>query len=155
MLRVVTASPALTKSVDRAVVTPGVPAAYTLDYSANGAGAIPETVDGFKIVDTLPAGMTYVPGSSAPAPAVTTNGSGQQVLTWTLDGVATNASHALTHQAAATSAVRAGQVLTNSATASFGGITNGPATAQVTVSTSGYTTIAKTGGRGVHPERQG
>jgi uncharacterized repeat protein (TIGR01451 family)/fimbrial isopeptide formation D2 family protein len=143
LVRVVTAMPAIGKSVDRAVVTPGVPATYTLSYSANGAGAIPATVDGFQIVDTLPSGVTYVLGSAAPEPTVTTNGSGQQVLTWILNGVATNADHPLTYQAVTDSSVTPGKALTNSATASFGGVTTEPATAQVTVATSGYTTIAK------------
>jgi uncharacterized repeat protein (TIGR01451 family) len=143
VLRVVTATPAIAKSVDRAVVSPGVPATYTLTYSANGAGAIPATVDGYQLVDTLPAGVTYVAGSATPAPVVTTNGSGLQVLTWTLDGVGTNADHALTYQAVADSSVTPGQALTNSVTASYGGISKS-ASAQVTVSTNGYTTIAKT-----------
>ncbi|MDQ4055084.1 MAG: hypothetical protein M3237_20640, partial [Actinomycetota bacterium] len=144
VLHVVTATPAISKSVDRSVVKPGVPATYTLTYSANGAGAIPPSVDGFEIVDTLPADMTFVPGSATPAPTVTTNGSGQQVLTWTLDGVTTNVDHALTYQAVADSSATPGQTLTNSSVASFGGVTTQPATAQVTVSTSGYTTISKT-----------
>lgn len=143
VLHVVTATPAIRKSVDRSVVEPGVPATYTLTYSANGAGAIPDTVDDYTIVDTLPAGMTYVPGSATPEPALSMNG-GQQVLTWTLDGVTTNVDHALTYQAVADSSVSPGQTLTNSAVASVGGETSQPARAQVTVSTDGYTTIAKT-----------
>ncbi|MFI2613077.1 hypothetical protein, partial [Kitasatospora sp. NPDC018619] len=143
LVRITSASPAIEKSVDRAVVTPGAPATYTLTYSANGSGAIPATVDGFRIVDTLPAGVTYVPGSASPEPAVTTDGSGRQVLTWTLDKVATNADHALTYQAVPSGSVTAGQALTNEATASYGGITTIPAKAQVTVATNGYTTIGK------------
>jgi uncharacterized repeat protein (TIGR01451 family) len=144
VLHVVTASPSIQKSVDRTVVTPGVPATFTLTYAANGAGSIPPSVDGFQIVDTLPAHMSYVPGSATPAPTVTTNGSGQQVLTWTIDGVTTNVDHPLTYQAVADSSATPGETLVNSTTASFGGVTTAPATAQVTVSTSGYTTIAKT-----------
>ncbi|MBO1418050.1 DUF11 domain-containing protein [Streptomyces sp. FH025] len=155
VVRVTTASPAIGKSVDRAVVTPGVPATYTLNYSANGAGAIPATVDGFKIVDTLPAGVTYVPGSASPEPAVTTDGPGRQVLTWTLDGVTTNVDHALTYQAVADTSATPGQALTNSATASYGGITTAPATAQVTVATNGYTTIAKTADASYIPNVKG
>lgn len=144
VLHVVSAAPDISKSVDRSVVKPGEPATYTLSYSANGAGAIPPSVDGFQIVDTLPANMTYVPGSATPAPTVTTNGEGRQVLTWTLDDVTTNATHALTYQSVANGSATPGQTLTNSAVASFGDLTTEPATAQVTVSTSGYTTISKT-----------
>jgi uncharacterized repeat protein (TIGR01451 family) len=143
VVRIVTATPAIAKSVDRAVVSPGQPAVYTLTYSANGAGAIPATVDGYQLVDTLPSGVTYVPGSAAPEPAVSTNGSGRQVLTWTLNGVTTNADHALTYQAVANNTVAPGSALTNSVTATYGGLSKS-ATAQVTVATDGYTTTVKT-----------
>lgn len=155
VLRVVTAAPAIAKSVDRSVVSPGAPASYTLTYSANGTGAIPATVDGYQIVDTLPSGVTYVAGSATPEPAVTINGSGQQVLTWTLNGVGTNADHALTYQAVADSTVTPGQTLTNSATAALGGITTGPATAQVTVATNGFTSIGKTADEAFIPNLTG
>lgn len=155
VLRIVTAMPAITKSADRSVVSPGAPASYTLTYSANGAGAIPATVDGYQIVDTLPSGVTYVPGSATPEPSVTINGSGQQVLTWTLNAVGTNADHALTYQAVADSTVAPGQTLTNSATASVSGITTQPATAQVTVATNGYTSIGKTADEAFIPNVNG
>ncbi|WP_314147275.1 hypothetical protein [uncultured Leifsonia sp.] len=142
VLRIVTAEPSIVKSVDRSVVSPGQPATYTLTYSANGAGAIPATVDGFQLVDTLPAGTSYVAGSASPQPAVSTNGSGQQVLTWMLNGVGTNADHALTYQAVADSSVTPGAALTNAVTATYAGISKS-ASAQVTVATDGYTTIGK------------
>ena len=142
LVRVITATPAVFKSADRSVVTPGQPATYTLTYSANGAGSIPETVDGYQLVDTLPLGVTYVAGSATPEPVLTTNGSGQQVLTWTLDGVPTNTNVALTYQAVADESVEPGATLTNTADATFGGQTK-TATAHVTVSTNGYTTIGK------------
>ncbi|RLV57182.1 hypothetical protein D9V41_00545 [Aeromicrobium phragmitis] len=143
IVRIIVAEPRVEKSADRGVVRPGVSATYTLNYSANGAGQIPESVDDFRIVDTLPVGMNYVAGSADPEPVVSTNGSGQQVLTWELDGVTTNAQHALTYQAVADDRVQAGEILTNTATASLGNATSQPATAQVTVSTSGTTEIGK------------
>lgn len=143
VLRVAAASPAITKSADRTVVTPGVPATFTLTYAATGAGQVPPTVNGFQIADTLPAGVTYVPGTASPEPQVSTNGSGQQVLSWTLDAVATNAWHPLSYQAVADDSVTAGSVLTNTAVASFGGQAR-TAAAQVTVTTNGYTEIGKT-----------
>ena len=142
VLHIVDALPAVAKSVDRTVVTPGEPATYTLTYSANGAGSVPAAVDGYQLVDTLPAGMTYVAGSATPEPAVTTSG-GQQVLTWTLNGVSTNVDHALTYQAVVDSSVTPGQVETNTVAASYGGVTSSAA-AQVTVSTDGWTQISKT-----------
>jgi uncharacterized repeat protein (TIGR01451 family) len=144
ILRIVQATPAIEKSSDRSVVKPGDPATFTLTYSANGAGAIPPTVDNYQIVDTLPLGMTYVAGSASPAPTVTADAQGRQVLTWNLDGVPTNVENALTYQAVAGASVTPGQTLTNTATSSLGGQTTAPAEAQVTVSSSGYTQVSKT-----------
>lgn len=144
ILRIIYATPAIRKSADRAVVRPGEPATFTLTYSANGSGALPDTVDDYEITDTLPVGMTYVGGSADPEPTVTTNGEGQQVLTWSLDGVPTNEPQELTYQAVAGNSVEAGQVLTNTVTSSLAGETSREATAQVTVSSSGNTLIAKT-----------
>ncbi|MGK3951766.1 hypothetical protein ACLKM7_05495 [Microbacterium sp. I2] len=143
VLRIVDAAPAIAKSVDRSAVTPGVPATFTLTYAANGAGQVPPTVDGYQIADTLPVGMTYVPGSASPAPTVTTDLQGRQVLSWTLNGVATNTQNALTYQAIADASVTPGQALVNTATAAYGGVVTAPVAAQVTVSTDGYTSIAK------------
>ncbi|WP_307815982.1 DUF7507 domain-containing protein [Myceligenerans indicum] len=142
VLRTIDAAPAIVKSADRSAVTPGVPATFTLTYAANGAGQVPPTVDNYELVDTLPLGLTYVPGSSSPEPAATTDGEGRQVLSWSLDGVATNTQHVQTYQAVADPSVTPGAVLTNTASASYGGQTRS-ATAQVTVSSSGYTTIGK------------
>jgi fimbrial isopeptide formation D2 family protein/uncharacterized repeat protein (TIGR01451 family) len=144
ILRIIYATPAIQKSTDRSTVRPGEPATFTLTYSANGSGALPDTVDDYSIVDTLPVGMSYVGGSADPEPTVTTNGEGQQVLTWSIDGVPTNEEQELTYQAVAGNSVEPGQVLTNTATSSLAGETSRPATAQVTISTSGNTLIAKT-----------
>ncbi|MFE6867956.1 hypothetical protein ACFVFS_15495 [Kitasatospora sp. NPDC057692] len=142
ILRIVAATPSISKSSDRAVVKPGEPATFTLTYSANGGSGVPPTVDGYEIVDTLPVGMTYVAGSAAPEPAVTTSG-GQQVLTWTLNGVTTNTEHALTYQAVVTAGATPGQSLKNTAVASYGGQDSAVATASVTLSATGLTTIGK------------
>ncbi|MFW6774460.1 DUF7507 domain-containing protein [Nocardioides sp. CPCC 205120] len=144
ILRVIYAVPAIAKRADRAIVRPGVPATYTLTYSANGPGSMPPTVDDYTIVDTLPAGMTYVAGSATPAPVVTTNAQGRQVLTWTLDGVPTNVANTLTYQSVAGDSVTPGQTLTNTVTSSLRGETSRPASAQVTTSSSGSTEISKT-----------
>lgn len=142
VLRTTDASPAVTKSVDRSVLSPGVPANYTLTYAANGAGQIPPTVDGFQMTDTLPLGLTYVPGSASPAPSVSTDGQGRQVLSWTLNGVATNTQNTLTYQAVADESVTPGATLTNTVAVAYAGQTRS-AIAQATVASSGYTSIAK------------
>lgn len=143
VLRIVTVKPAIEKSVEQATIVPGVPVGYTLTYSANGAGNVPPTVDDYQIVDTLPVSMTYVPGSADPEPVVTMSG-GQQVLTWTLDGVTTNEPHELTYQSVADSSVEPGTGLRNTAAASYGGQESREVNATVTTTTNGHTTILKT-----------
>jgi uncharacterized repeat protein (TIGR01451 family) len=143
VMRVVSVAPYVEKSVDRASVKPGEPAVYTIGYAANGGASAPATVDNFVLTDTLPVGMTYVAGSASLAPLVTTNGSGQQVLTWAINGVTTNVLHPLTYQAVAGSNATPGQTLTNGVTGSVSGQTTLAATADVTVSTNGSTTIGK------------
>ncbi|WP_408898034.1 hypothetical protein ACJ5H2_02755 [Nocardioides sp. R1-1] len=142
ILHVIFAVPNIRKLADRQVVRPGEPVTFTLRYSANGSGELPPTVDDYRIVDTLPPGMTYVAGSATPEPAVATSG-GRQVLTWDLDDVPTNALQNLTYQAVADDSVTPGQTLTNTVTSTLRGETSRPATAQVTVSASGYTEISK------------
>ncbi|TDD72737.1 DUF11 domain-containing protein [Jiangella aurantiaca] len=143
ILRIVTATPFIEKAAAESVVTPGVPADFTLTYSANGSGIIPETVDGYEIVDTLPVGMTYEPGSADPEPVVTVDGQGRQVLTWTLDGVATNTEHTLTYQAVADAGVEPGTTLTNTAVSSFEGENSPQVSETVTTATNGSTFILK------------
>ncbi len=143
ILRIIYATPTISKVSDRQIVRPGEPATFTLTYSANGTGTLPDAVDDYEIVDTLPVGMTYVAGSATPEPAVTTDGEGRQVLTWALDGVPTNQPNALTYQAVAGGSVSPGQTLTNTATSSLAGQTSRPASAQVTTSSSGYTQLGK------------
>ncbi|NED98535.1 DUF11 domain-containing protein, partial [Phytoactinopolyspora alkaliphila] len=155
ILRIVTAVPAIQKLAERATVTPGVPANFTLRYSANGSGIIPETVDGYEIVDTLPLGMTYEPGSADPEPVVTTDPQGRQVLTWTLDGVATNVWHELPYQAVADSSIEPGTQLTNTAYSSYGGENSREVSRTVTTSSNGYTIILKTADVAYIPNREG
>ncbi|WP_217496212.1 DUF11 domain-containing protein [Arthrobacter sp. 24S4-2] len=154
ILRTVGLTPSVTKSVDRTTVRPGVPAVYTLDYQATGKTAT-NTTDGFTLVDTLPAGMTYVPGSASPEPVITTGASGNQVLTWTLNGVPVNAPQTLTYQAVPDASVTPGSTLENSVVSSVGGRSSAPSTAQVTVSTNGYTTIGKTADEAFIPNVNG
>ncbi|WP_163543239.1 DUF11 domain-containing protein [Occultella kanbiaonis] len=143
ILRIATVFPAVEKEVERATVVAGVPVGYTLAYSANGTGQVPETVDGYVIEDTLPPGMHYEPGSASPEPVVTPSPMGD-VLTWTLDGVATNVRHTLAYQAVADSSMDPGELLTNTVVSRYGPSESLPAEATVTTSSNGYTTILKT-----------
>lgn len=155
ILRIIGVSPALEKSVDRSLLQPGEPATYTLTYSANGTGNVPTSVDDFRVTDTLPVGLSYVPGSAAPEPGISTSATGEQVLTWELDGVTTNVQHALTYQAIADPSVEPGQVLRNSANASYGGATSSRSSADVTLATNGHTTIGKSADTPVIPNVAG
>ncbi len=144
VLYVIGATPAIEKSADRPTVRPGEPATFTLTYSANGAGAIPPTVDGFEIVDTLPVGMEYVDGSATPPPStVEIDVDGRYVLRWVLDDVPTNTLQTVTYQAEPIPGIAGGTQLTNSAVASYDDRSTTPATATVTTTTNGYTTILK------------
>ncbi len=164
ILRVVSAIPDIRKEAASATVTPGVPADFTLTYSATGSALIPPTMDGYEIVDTLPAGMTYVAGSADPEPEVSTDPGGHQVLTWQFDGVETNTEHELTYQAVADATVAPGTALTNVAVSRVGDGTPGsgptgdysdPARATVTSTTNGYTTILKTSDVAYIPNDEG
>ncbi|MGY1550596.1 DUF7507 domain-containing protein [Microbacterium sp. A588] len=154
LVRITVTRPIVDKSVDRAVLAVGDEATYTLEYAAVGEGDVPATVDGFQLIDTLPAGLTYVPGSASPEPVVTGDASAQ-TLTWTLDGVTTNAKHALTYRAALAPSAQPGQALVNSVYALSSGITTEPEEAQVTTSTDGRTTIGKSADMAFIPNLNG
>ncbi|GAA5108513.1 hypothetical protein GCM10023339_07640 [Alloalcanivorax gelatiniphagus] len=143
VLWVVLANPAIRKSSAQNTVTPGVPAEFTLTYSANGTGTVPATVDDYVIRDTLPVGMTYVAGSASPEPAISMSGQ-QQVLTWTLDDVPTNALNRLLYEAVAGNSIPPGTALTNTAVSSLAGEESAPASKTVTTTANGYTVISKT-----------
>ncbi|MFJ2521357.1 hypothetical protein ACIOWF_20510 [Cellulosimicrobium cellulans] len=155
IVRIIGVTPDVSKSVQPTTVDPGGQATYTLSYSANGTGAVAPTVDDYQLVDTLPTGATYVPGSASPAPTVTTNGSGQQVLTWTLDGVPTNATQTLTYDVEYADDVTAGERLVNTVTASVEGVQSESATASVVVNDSGLTKIIKTADQAFIPNLTG
>lgn len=155
ILRIVGVTPDVSKSVLPTTVDPGGRATYTLTYSANGSGAVAPTVDGYQLVDTLPLGATYVPGSVSPEPAVTTDGAGQQVLTWTLDGVPTNTTQTLSYDVEYADDVASGERLVNTVTASAEGVQSESATAAVVVNESGSTRIIKTADQAFIPNLAG
>lgn len=129
-------TPIISKSANPRIVTPGVPATFTLRYQMQGGPNL--RFDNVRIVDTLPAGMTYVPGSANPEPTTVSG----RTLTWVLNGVPSNTQRTITYQATV-AGVPAGQALTNNVTMTYGNQT-ARASAQVTVSTSGSTALLKT-----------
>ncbi|MDR6689072.1 putative repeat protein (TIGR01451 family), partial [Arthrobacter sp. 1088] len=155
LLRTVSARPILSKSADRSVARVGGQVTYTLNYQALGGAGSPPRVDDFVIEDTLPLGMSYVPGSASPEPVVTTDVNGQDTLTWTLDGVPTSQRLSLTYTVDIDASVSPGGQLTNTATATFDGQTTRPTTATVTTASNGTTTIGKTADEAFIPNVNG
>ncbi|TDO67496.1 putative repeat protein (TIGR01451 family)/fimbrial isopeptide formation D2 family protein [Kribbella sp. VKM Ac-2571] len=151
VLHVVGPVPSVTKTATPQVVEPGTPFTYTLRYRADYSRP---AVNGFVLTDTLPAGVTYVPGSATPEPTVTTGSTGQQVLTWRLSNVKTDTWFSLRFKAVAGASVRPGQALNNCVRATIGRESD-QACAQVTVSASGYTTILKTPNAQLIPDPDG
>ncbi len=138
----------ITKSTPSTTAQPGVPVTYNLTAEADLAVTSPPNQT-FTVTDTLPIGMTYVAGSGAPAPALSTNGSGQQVLSYTFTNVPAKAPRPITYQAQipAGTSVAPGTVLTNVAQVDVPG-DNRPAgarqaTASVTVPSNGATNLGK------------
>ncbi|WP_460520366.1 DUF7927 domain-containing protein [Humibacter antri] len=147
-MRIQGATGVITKTTPDTSALPGVPVTYTLSAEADSTVATPPAQT-FPVVDTLPAGMAYVAGSGTPAPAVTTNGTGQQVLTWTFAGVPANTAQNIVYQAQTdpNGSIAPGTVLTNVAEVDVPG-DNRPAaarqaTASVTVPNNGATTLGK------------
>ncbi|HLS01364.1 MAG TPA: hypothetical protein VK054_05190, partial [Beutenbergiaceae bacterium] len=145
VLRTVIASPQLHKETDQLTAMPNSTGSYTLEYRAEvppSAGT--EVVDDFTIIDTLPAGVTYVDGSASIAPdSVDTDADGIQTITWVIDGVDVNTDYELTYDVAYGPDVEPGSVLENVAEAALGGLSSGEASATVAVADSGTTSILK------------
>lgn len=139
---------AITKTTASTTAQPGVPVTYTLTAEADLAVQSPPNQT-FTVTDTLPSGMSYVAGSGTPTPTLSTNGSGQQVLSYTFTNVAANSPQPISYQAQipAGTSVPPGTVLTNIAQVDVPG-DNRPAavrqaTASVTVPNTGATTLGK------------
>jgi uncharacterized repeat protein (TIGR01451 family) len=138
----------ISKSTPSTTAQPGVPVTYNISAEADLAVTSPPNQT-FTVSDTLPTGMTYVAGSGTPTPALSTNGSGQQVLSYTFTNVPANTAQPITYKAQipAGTQVAPGTVLTNTAEVDVPG-DNRPAaarqaTASVTVPNSGATTLGK------------
>lgn len=102
------------KAVSDTTAQPGVPVTYTLRAQAQNLVTSPPPAD-FTVVDTLPDGMAYVPGSGEPAP--TTVSPDGRTLTWAFAGVSPNVFHTIRYQAQrpADSVIPPGTRLTNTA----------------------------------------
>jgi uncharacterized repeat protein (TIGR01451 family) len=104
----------VTKNVDRQVAQPGDRLAYSIDIQNTSASTIGTT----QIVDTLPAGLAYAPGTAkldGVALEPTING---RTLTWTLPTIAPSSDHTLTYICVVYPSVTAGTNLVNTVSVS-------------------------------------
>jgi len=99
----------VTKTVDRQVAQPGDRLNYTIDIANTSASTIGTT----QIVDTLPAGLAYAPGTAkldGVALEPTING---RTLTWTVPAIAPSSDSTLTYVCVVYPSVPSGTNLTN------------------------------------------
>lgn len=147
-MRIIGPNGVITKTTPDTTARPGVPVTFDLSAESDLAGSNPPAQT-FTVTDTLPTGMAYVAGSGSPAPTLSTNGSGQQVLTFAFANVPANTPQPIRYQAqtAANSAIAPGTVLTNVAEIDVPGDVRPAAvrqaTASVTVPNSAATTLGK------------
>jgi fimbrial isopeptide formation D2 family protein/uncharacterized repeat protein (TIGR01451 family) len=114
VFRVVSETGTITKTTSATTALPGSPVPYTITVSAQGSSTTPPPpTTTITVVDTLPAGMSYVAGSGSPAPTSVVG----QTITWTLPNSTANTQYPITYQAvlATNSGVAPGSTLTNSA----------------------------------------
>jgi uncharacterized repeat protein (TIGR01451 family) len=100
----------VTKNVDRQVAQPGDRLDYSIDIQNTSASTIGST----QIVDTLPAGLAYAPGTAkldGVALEPTING---RTLTWTVPALAPSSDTLLTYVCVVYPSVASGTNLTNS-----------------------------------------
>ncbi len=117
---------AITKTASPTTVTLGGNLTYTLTVTNNG----PDTATGVSVVDTLPAGVTFV--SATPSQGTATQAGG--VVTATIGTIAANQSATITIVVTPTTANATAGTVSNTATVSVTELDTNPAnnTAQVT-----------------------
>lgn len=138
----------ITKAASDTTAKPGVPITYTITAQAKNNITSPPPAS-FPVVDTLPVGMAYVPGSASPAPSsVSPDG---RTLTWNFTSVPANVFQTITYQAQTPpgSLLAPGATLTNTAVINVPGdqrpanTTGRTASATVTVPSSASTSLGK------------
>lgn len=155
VLKTISSVPVVVKDVTQKEAGPGTQVDYTLHYGLSadaGAGAPAQVV----LVDTLPAGLAYVTGSSTPAPVITGTVAAGQTLTWTIANVSVNKTplDVINFKALVPVTAVPGSTYTNNVTATSQGL-SATASAQFTVPKAGYTTLKKTAITPVVPSANG
>lgn len=137
VMRIVSATPKVTKIIDQRETLPGATVNYTVTHRAESS--IDAPVPSFTLTDVLPAGMEYVVGSASIPP---TSVSGQ-TLAWNLAGIDTNTEYTLSYSARVPSDAEPGDTFTNGVTATIGE-TSATSRAETRVRDGGYTMLTKT-----------
>ncbi|MFJ6419049.1 SpaA isopeptide-forming pilin-related protein [Paeniglutamicibacter sp. NPDC091659] len=144
VLRTIGSTPVVTKEVGQKEAGPGAVVDYRIGYGLKAplSSAVPSQV---VIVDKLPAGMAYVPGSATLAPVITGTVAAGQTLTWTIDNVVVNKNpmDVLTFQATVPETAAPATTFTNNVQSTSQGQTV-KASASLVVPKVGYTTLLKT-----------
>ncbi|UTX53263.1 DUF7507 domain-containing protein [Leucobacter aridicollis] len=136
LLRVVSAKPVIEKTADQDVTMPGATVQFSLTYKA----AALSTFDAHDavIVDVLPEGTEYVPGSASVEPT-SVNG---RTLTWEIPTLPTNQERVLTYSVRVSDDAEPGQTFTNNASFSIAGQT-AKASDSVKIRDGGFVQLTK------------
>lgn len=148
VMRVIVAQPTIEKQVDAAETIPGATVTYTLRYRAEAATDI--AVPNYKVVDTLPPGMNFVPGSASLAPTTVSG----QTLTWDFATVNTNTDYVITFQATIPGDAEPGANFVNEATSSIGKY-QATGNATTTIRENGLTLLTKSAEHAKVPHEDG
>ncbi|HVS45954.1 MAG TPA: hypothetical protein VMS32_04750 [Verrucomicrobiae bacterium] len=104
----------VSKTADRSTAQPGDRVKYTIDFS----NASSQDVGPTEVVDTLPAGEVYAPGSGQVDGVATEPTISGRTLTWSFPTLPAGATHAITYYAIIYPTVAAGTNLVNGVTVS-------------------------------------
>ncbi|MDQ2872114.1 MAG: isopeptide-forming domain-containing fimbrial protein [Candidatus Eremiobacteraeota bacterium] len=105
---------AISKTVDKPVAQSGDRLVYTIEAGNPSQSSLGPTI----IVDTLPAGEAYAPGTARMDGSPLEPAIDGRKLTWSIGGLAAGATHALVYATVVFPSVAAGTTLVNNATAS-------------------------------------
>ncbi|WP_291279739.1 SpaA isopeptide-forming pilin-related protein [Galactobacter sp.] len=156
VLRIIGSTPVVEKEVLQKEAGPGATVDYAVRYGLTADAGATGAVGTVVVTDTLPAGMTFVTGSSTPAPVVSGSPATGQTLTWTISNVSVNKSplDVLNFKATVPSTATPGSTITNKVSASSQG-QSATAEASLVVPKDGYTTLKKTAAQASVPTNNG
>ena len=104
----------VTKTADRSTAQPGDRVRYEIDFS----NATTDSIGTTQIIDVMPPGLVYAPGTGTLDGVKTEPAIDGQTLTWSLAELAPGVQHKITYDAIVYPTVAAGTNLTNSVTVS-------------------------------------